>query len=158
MAKSLPQAGNVNMRGKKTKLMRCKCCTCIDLRDKILYSIHKKEMKDQEQVTAITFSERLSFANFAELWIDRLLRLKDRTLGFTAQKHRFDSCSSFALRENIHPRRWDGTETSNLVPEGSIPSGGTNTPLQLSGRAMVFETIGREFESLQGHQILVAVV
>lgn len=37
MAKSLKNAGNVNMRGKKTKLMRCKCCECVDLRDKLKY-------------------------------------------------------------------------------------------------------------------------
>jgi len=48
MAKSLKNAGDVKMRGKKTKLMRCKCCTCVDMRDKILYRIHKKEMRDIE--------------------------------------------------------------------------------------------------------------
>ena len=48
MAKSLRKAGNVKMRGKKTKLMRCKCCECVDMRDKMLYRIHKKEMRDQE--------------------------------------------------------------------------------------------------------------
>jgi hypothetical protein len=39
-------AANINMRGKKTKLMNCRCCVCIDFREKILYSIHKKEMRD----------------------------------------------------------------------------------------------------------------
>ena len=37
MAKSLKNAGDVNLRGKKTKLMRCKCCECVDFRDKIKY-------------------------------------------------------------------------------------------------------------------------
>lgn len=41
-----PAAANINMRGKKTKLMCCWCCVCIDMRDKILYRIHKKEMRD----------------------------------------------------------------------------------------------------------------
>lgn len=27
-------AANVNMRGKKSKLMRCGCCECIDFREK----------------------------------------------------------------------------------------------------------------------------
>lgn len=43
-----PAAANINMRGKKSKLDSCRCCTCIDMRDEILYSIHKKEMRDRE--------------------------------------------------------------------------------------------------------------
>jgi hypothetical protein len=39
-------AANINMRGKKTKLMSCLCCVCVDMREKILYNIHKKEMRD----------------------------------------------------------------------------------------------------------------
>lgn len=39
-------AANVNMRGKKTKHMRCWCCVCVDMREKIMYSIHMKEMRD----------------------------------------------------------------------------------------------------------------
>ena len=44
MSKSLPNAGQVNMKGKKTKLMRCRCCTCVDLRDKFLKKEHEKEI------------------------------------------------------------------------------------------------------------------
>ena len=39
-------AGNVNMKGKKYKLMRCKCCWCLDLRDKELKKEHDKEMNN----------------------------------------------------------------------------------------------------------------
>ena len=45
MAKSLLKAGNVNMHGKKTKLMNCGCCECIDFRDKIRYKEHMKEIE-----------------------------------------------------------------------------------------------------------------
>ena len=41
-------AANINMRGKKTKHMSCWCCICVNMREKILYSIHKKEMRDLE--------------------------------------------------------------------------------------------------------------
>lgn len=40
-------AANINMRGKKSKRMSCWCCECIDMRDKIMYNIHKKEMRDE---------------------------------------------------------------------------------------------------------------
>jgi len=39
-------AGNVNMKGKKYKLMRCGCCWCLNLRDKVLKKEHEKEMKN----------------------------------------------------------------------------------------------------------------
>lgn len=39
-------AANINMKGKKSKVDRCWCCYCIDMREEMLYSIHKKEMKD----------------------------------------------------------------------------------------------------------------
>ena len=39
-------AANINMRGKKFRIDHCRCCYCIDIRDEILYNIHKKEMKD----------------------------------------------------------------------------------------------------------------
>lgn len=42
-----PAAANINLRGKKSKRMSCWCCICIDLRDKIIYNIHKKEMRDE---------------------------------------------------------------------------------------------------------------
>jgi hypothetical protein len=38
-------AANVNMRGKKYKQMSCGCCMCMDLREKLLYKIHLKEIK-----------------------------------------------------------------------------------------------------------------
>ena len=41
-----PAAANVNMRGKKSIRMACMCCECLDLRDKILYNIHKKEIEE----------------------------------------------------------------------------------------------------------------
>ena len=46
MSKSLKKAGQVNMKGKKYKLMYCGCCTCVDMRDKELEKEHKKEMKN----------------------------------------------------------------------------------------------------------------
>ena len=39
-------AGNVNMKGKKYKLMRCRCCVCLDFRDRELKKEHRKEMKE----------------------------------------------------------------------------------------------------------------
>lgn len=39
-------AANINMHGKKTKRMSCWCCVCVDMRDKIQYNIHTKEMRD----------------------------------------------------------------------------------------------------------------
>jgi hypothetical protein len=39
-------AANINMRGKKSRVEHCWCCTCIDMRDEIMYLIHKKEMRD----------------------------------------------------------------------------------------------------------------
>jgi hypothetical protein len=40
-------AANINMRGKKTKRMSCWCCVCVDMREKIMYNIHTKEMRDE---------------------------------------------------------------------------------------------------------------
>ncbi len=39
-------AGNVNMKGKKYKLMRCRCCVCIDFRERELKKEHKKEINE----------------------------------------------------------------------------------------------------------------
>jgi hypothetical protein len=39
-------AGNVNMKGKKYKLMRCRCCVCLDFRERELKKEHTKEMKE----------------------------------------------------------------------------------------------------------------
>ena len=41
-------AGNVNMKGKKEKLMRCRCCVCLDFRDRELYKEHKKEISEAQ--------------------------------------------------------------------------------------------------------------
>jgi hypothetical protein len=40
-------AANVNMRGKKERMMNCGCCVCLDMRDKITQDIHKKEMNTE---------------------------------------------------------------------------------------------------------------
>jgi hypothetical protein len=39
-------AGNVNMKGKKRKVMNCRCCVCMDFRDRELAKEHKKEIKE----------------------------------------------------------------------------------------------------------------
>ena len=41
-------AGNVNMKGKKYKLLRCNCCVCMDFRYRELEKEHKKEMKEAQ--------------------------------------------------------------------------------------------------------------
>ena len=38
-------AGNVNMKGKKYKLMSCRCCVVIDFRERAKKALDKKEMK-----------------------------------------------------------------------------------------------------------------
>lgn len=42
-----PAAANINMRGKKSRVDHCWCCVCIDMRDEIMYRIHKMEMRDE---------------------------------------------------------------------------------------------------------------
>lgn len=37
-------AGNVNMKGKKFRVMLCRCCFCIDHREDELRKEHLKEM------------------------------------------------------------------------------------------------------------------
>lgn len=39
-------AGNVNMRGKKTHMMGCRCCVCYDFRDEVRKKEHQKEIND----------------------------------------------------------------------------------------------------------------
>lgn len=39
-------AGNINMKGKKERLMSCRCCVCIDFREDELKKEHMKEIKD----------------------------------------------------------------------------------------------------------------
>lgn len=43
-----PSAANVNLHGKKHKVMGCYCCYCIDFRAAILKRIHKQEMLNIE--------------------------------------------------------------------------------------------------------------
>lgn len=44
--KSLPgRMGNVHMRGKKTKQLRCGCCVCRDLREKENARLAKSEIR-----------------------------------------------------------------------------------------------------------------
>ncbi len=44
-------AANINMRGKKSKVDHCWCCVCIDMREEIIYRIHKKQMRDDRDDT-----------------------------------------------------------------------------------------------------------
>ena len=37
-------AGNVNMKGKKERIMGCRCCVCIDFREDELKKEHMKEI------------------------------------------------------------------------------------------------------------------
>lgn len=39
-------AGNVNMKGKKYRVLRCRCCYCIDFREDELRKEHMKEIKN----------------------------------------------------------------------------------------------------------------
>ena len=41
-------AANINMRGKKSRPDHCWCCVCLDMREEIMYCIHKKEMRNLE--------------------------------------------------------------------------------------------------------------
>lgn len=42
-------AGNVNMKGKKHKTMRCGCCYCIDFREDELKKEHQKEIRNYHE-------------------------------------------------------------------------------------------------------------
>lgn len=46
MPKSHLRAGGVNLKGKKYKLLNCRCCECVDLRDKEIKKEHEKEIKE----------------------------------------------------------------------------------------------------------------
>lgn len=39
-------AGNANLKGKKTKLLRCGCCEAVNFKEDELKKIHKKEMQN----------------------------------------------------------------------------------------------------------------
>ena len=49
MAKSHPHAGQINLRGKKYQLLRCKCCEVTDLRCKIEAARIKREIARSRQ-------------------------------------------------------------------------------------------------------------
>ena len=38
--------GNVNLKGRKTKRLRCGCCDAINFKEDELKKIHKKEMRN----------------------------------------------------------------------------------------------------------------
>lgn len=44
--KSHPRAGNANLKGKKYKLLSCKCCVIQDFRDRDRNKQAKKEIRD----------------------------------------------------------------------------------------------------------------
>jgi hypothetical protein len=41
--------GSVNLKGKKVKRLRCRCCTAYDLRENELEKIHTKEMSEIDE-------------------------------------------------------------------------------------------------------------
>ena len=40
------RGGNINMRGRRTMGLRCRCCVLVDLRPKFTAIEHQKEMRD----------------------------------------------------------------------------------------------------------------
>lgn len=44
-------AGNINMKGKKHRMMSCGCCYCIDYREDELKKEHMKQMRDYDEVS-----------------------------------------------------------------------------------------------------------
>lgn len=42
-------AGNINMKGKRYRLLRCGCCVAVDFRDDVLKKEHLKEIKEYKQ-------------------------------------------------------------------------------------------------------------
>jgi hypothetical protein len=55
MPKSLRHinAGNINMKGKKSRLLRCGCCDCIDFREKEKNKQHEKDIDEFIKTHAI---------------------------------------------------------------------------------------------------------
>jgi hypothetical protein len=45
-------AGNVNLKGKKYKLMRCGCCAAYDFRDEYKKNLDKKMIREYNAVVA----------------------------------------------------------------------------------------------------------
>lgn len=63
--KSMPgNAGNVKMKGKKHKLMSCKCCVCSDFREKYDVELMQKEINSYY---ALDMEEEVY-----KLWLDML--------------------------------------------------------------------------------------
>ena len=54
MAKSNRNAGQFDLKGKKTLRLCCKCCTVQDFRDKLDSARVKKEIKAAREVLAIS--------------------------------------------------------------------------------------------------------
>lgn len=48
-------AGNANLKGKKTKLLRCGCCEAVNFKEDELKKTHKKEMINALKGTNILF-------------------------------------------------------------------------------------------------------
>ena len=44
--KTYINAGSIKLRGKKFKLLSCKCCSCQDLRDEVREKEKNKEIKE----------------------------------------------------------------------------------------------------------------
>lgn len=45
--------GNVNMKGKKTKVLSCRCCEAIDHREKFKKDLDLKEMRKYKGVVPV---------------------------------------------------------------------------------------------------------
>jgi len=50
--KSHPRVGNANLKGKKYKLLSCKCCVIQDFRDRDRNKQAKKEMNYEESISS----------------------------------------------------------------------------------------------------------
>jgi hypothetical protein len=49
MAKSNKYAGQFNLRGKKTLRLRCRCCVCQDMRERIEKIRIRREIKEMKE-------------------------------------------------------------------------------------------------------------
>jgi hypothetical protein len=45
--------GSVNLKGKKVRRLRCGCCTAYDLREEELEKVHKKEIQEFVEHSAL---------------------------------------------------------------------------------------------------------
>ena len=46
MKSTARNVGNVNLKGKKTRLLRCGCCEAVNVKEDELRKEHKKEMRN----------------------------------------------------------------------------------------------------------------